>query len=148
MAFIRDCVHSGLCPFGMVFIRDGLRSGCCSFGIVSIRDCVHLELCPFGIVSIRDGVHSGWCPFGRLSVYRKKKKLAGRHLHAKTRSNCWAFYSNNNSITIIILFHSDNRDQISVGLPSQNRNKNCFNFITIVEFVQRRLGIHCCCCRC
>ena len=37
---IRDCVHSGLCPFGMA----------------SFRDCVHSGLCPFGIVSIRDRV--------------------------------------------------------------------------------------------
>ena len=64
---IRDCVHSGWCPFRMVSIRDGVHSGLCPFGIVSIRDCVHSGLCPFGMVSIRDCVHSGWCPFGIVS---------------------------------------------------------------------------------
>ena len=65
---IRDCVHSGWCPFGMVSIRDCVHSGLCTFGIVSIRDCVHSGLCPFGIVSIRDCAHSGWCPFGMVSI--------------------------------------------------------------------------------
>ena len=69
---IRDCVHSGLCPFGMVSIRDGVHSGLCPFGMVSIRDCVHSGWCPFGMVSIRDRVirdcvfwdciHLGNCP--------------------------------------------------------------------------------------
>ena len=66
---IRDCVHSGLCPFGIVYFRNGVHSGLYPFGIVSIRDCAHSGLCPFGIVSIQDGAHSGWCPFGQLSVY-------------------------------------------------------------------------------
>ena len=37
---IRDCVLSGLCPFGIVSFRDCVHSGLCPFGIVSIRDCV------------------------------------------------------------------------------------------------------------
>ena len=53
---IRDRVHSGLCPFGIVSIRDGVHSGWYPFGMVSIRDCVHSGLCPFGIASIRDRV--------------------------------------------------------------------------------------------
>ena len=40
----------------MVSIRDGVHSGWYPFGIVSIRDCVHSGWCPFGIVSIRDCV--------------------------------------------------------------------------------------------
>ena len=97
---IRDGVHSGLCPFGMVPIRDycvhsrllcpfginasiwdycvhsgllcpfGIHLGWCPFEMVSIRDCVHSGLCPFGMVSIRDGVHSGWCPFGIIVSIR------------------------------------------------------------------------------
>ena len=62
---IRDYVHSGWCPFGMVSIRDGVHSGWCPFGMVSIRDGVHSGWCPFGMVSIRDGV---WCPFGIVSI--------------------------------------------------------------------------------
>ena len=65
---IRDCVHSGLCPFGIVSIRDCVLSGWCPFGIVSIGDGVHWGWCPFGMVSIRDGVHSGLCPFGIVSI--------------------------------------------------------------------------------
>ena len=65
---IRDCVHSGLCPFGIVSIRDCVHSGWCPFGIVSFRDCVHSRWCPFGIVFIRDCVHSGWCPFGIVCI--------------------------------------------------------------------------------
>ena len=34
---IRDGVHLGWCPFGMVSIRDGVHSGWCPFGIVSFR---------------------------------------------------------------------------------------------------------------
>ena len=37
---IRDGVHSGLCPFGMVSIRDGVHSGLC------LWDCVHSGNCP------------------------------------------------------------------------------------------------------
>ena len=65
---IRDCVHSGWCPFGIVSFRDCVHSGLCPFGIVSIRDCVHSGWCPFEMVSIRDGVHSGWRPFGIVSI--------------------------------------------------------------------------------
>ena len=62
MASIRDGVHSGWCPFGMVSIRNGVHSEWCPFGIVSIRNC------PFGMVSIWDGVHLGWCPFGMVYI--------------------------------------------------------------------------------
>ena len=48
---IRDCVHSGSCPFGIVSIRDGVHSGLCPFGMVSIRDC-----------AFRNRVHWGNCP--------------------------------------------------------------------------------------
>ena len=41
IALIRDGVHSGWCPFGMMPIRDDVCSGLCSFGIVFIRDGVH-----------------------------------------------------------------------------------------------------------
>ena len=68
IASIQDCVHSGWCPFGMVSIRDGVHSGWCPFGMVSIRDDFHLGWCPFGMVSIPDGVHSGLCPFGIVSI--------------------------------------------------------------------------------
>ena len=37
-------------------IRDGVHSGWCPFGIVSIRDGVHLGLCPSGMAPIRDRV--------------------------------------------------------------------------------------------
>ena len=39
MVFIRGCVHSGLCPFGMVSIRDGaIRDGAIRDG--AIRDYI------------------------------------------------------------------------------------------------------------
>ena len=88
MVSIRDCVHSGLCPFGIVSIRDCVHSGLCPFGIVSIRDCVHSGLCPFGMVSLRDCVHSGWCPFG--IVYRIRVHysiITSRAMMSKLRSN-------------------------------------------------------------
>ena len=88
MVSIRECAHSGLCPFGIVFIwecvHSGLcHSGLCPFRIVSIRDCVHLGLChlglcpfgivpfgivPFGIAEIRDCGHSGWYLMGFVSI--------------------------------------------------------------------------------
>ena len=61
---IRDRVHSGLCPFGIVSIRNCVHSGWCPFGMVSIRDGVHSRWCPFEMVPIRDCVHSGLYPFG------------------------------------------------------------------------------------
>ena len=57
MVSIRDGVHSGWYPLGMVSIGDGVH-----LGLMSIRDRVHSGLCPFGLVSIQNGVHSGNCP--------------------------------------------------------------------------------------
>ena len=45
------------CPFGIVSIRDGVHLGWYPFGIVSIRGC-----------AIRDSVHSGLSPFGIVSI--------------------------------------------------------------------------------
>ena len=59
---IRDCVHSGLCPFWIVSIGDCVHSGLCPFGIVSIRDGA-IRDCAIG-----DGVHWGLCPFGMVSI--------------------------------------------------------------------------------
>ena len=43
---IRDRVHLGWCPFGIVFIGDGTDSGWCPFRIVCLfRDRVYLGNC-------------------------------------------------------------------------------------------------------
>ena len=67
----------GWCSFGIVPIRDGVHSGLCPFGMVLFRlsGLCHSGWCPFGMVSIWDGVHSGLslsgsCPFGQLSGYQ------------------------------------------------------------------------------
>ena len=66
---IRDCVHSGLSPFGIVSIWNHVHSGLYPFGMMSIRDGVHSGWYSFGIVSIWNGVHSGLCPFGIVSIW-------------------------------------------------------------------------------
>ena len=90
IAYIRDCVHSGSCPFGnmsfgIVSIRDGVYSGWCIFGNVSIRYCVFWDCVQdpmpsfFGTLVSRQfptNISRAYYVINLCNVYRTGKKLA------------------------------------------------------------------------
>ena len=84
---IRDCVYSGLCPFGIVSIWDYVYSGWCPNGIVSTRDCVKdPSLCdgntPFLLVNNCSKKNFKNCVYAFISLHVRVHNTSFLHINS------------------------------------------------------------------